>query len=157
MQLDQDTCTPLFEQCAVRHKMSTFHSKLMSLESHRCSTCLECFPDLSMAAGGSTECTRCSHDKHIPKLYTTANNMNPGTVPPQLQVYSLFAGSITCIFNPFICRGYPKWRRCLSLLSCQICQFIAYCSASMATLVMSLIFLKMSSHLLTVFQGCPRS
>ena len=96
MQLDQDTCTPLFEQCAVRHKMSTFHSKLMSLEFHRCSTCLECFPDLSMASGGSTECTRCSHDKHIPKLYTTANNMNPGTVPPQLQVYPLFARSITC-------------------------------------------------------------
>ena len=77
---------PLFEQHAVRCKMSSFHSKLMSLEFHHCTTCLECFSDLTMAAG-STECRRCTQDKHIPKLYSTANNMNPGVVPHQLQVH----------------------------------------------------------------------
>ena len=55
----------------------------MSLEFHRCTTCLECFPDLTMAAS-STECRCCTQDKHIPKLYSTANNMNPGVVPRQL-------------------------------------------------------------------------
>ena len=29
---------------------------------------------------------RCANDKHIPKLYSSGNNMNPGIVPPQLQV-----------------------------------------------------------------------
>ena len=76
---------PLFEQHVVRCKMSSFHSKLMSLEFHRCTTCLECFPDLTMAAS-STECRRCTQDKHIPKLYSTANNMNPGVVPRQLPI-----------------------------------------------------------------------
>ena len=81
---------PLFEQHAVRGKMSSFHSKLMSLEFHCCSTCLECLPELTMGSAGSTECRRCFQDKHIPKLYSTPNNMNPGVVPPQLQVTNLF-------------------------------------------------------------------
>ena len=81
-----DNWTPLFEQGAVQCKMLSFHSKLLSLKFHHCSTCFECFPDLIMAAAGSTECRRCSQDKHIPKLYSTANNMIPGVVPPQLQV-----------------------------------------------------------------------
>ena len=38
---------------------------------------------------GVTECRRCNQDKHIPKLYSAANNMNPGTVPIQLQVNHL--------------------------------------------------------------------
>ena len=33
-----------------------------------------------------TECVRCSRDKHIPKMYSIANNMNPGDVPPELTV-----------------------------------------------------------------------
>ena len=130
-----------FEQSAVRHKMSTFHLKLMSLEFHCCSTCLECFPDLSMA-GGSTECRHCSQDKHVPKVYTTANNMNPGTVPPQLQVYVQYIQIVwfTQVYHlhPYnlFCRGCCKWRRCLSQLSCQLCQFTAYVLASIGTLVM---------------------
>ena len=34
----------------------------------------------------SNECLYCSHDKHIPKSYSFANNMNLGPIPPQLQV-----------------------------------------------------------------------
>ena len=66
--------------------MLSFHSKLLSLKSYHCRTCFEYFPDLTMAAAGSTDCRLCSQDKHIPKLYTTANNMIPGAVPPQFQV-----------------------------------------------------------------------
>ena len=32
-----------------------------------------------------TQCVRCRHDKHVPKVYSS-NNMNPGPVPPELQV-----------------------------------------------------------------------
>ena len=95
----RDTQTLLFKQRAVQRKMSSFHSKLMLLEFHYCSTCLECFPNLSMAAG-CTECRHCNQDRHIPKLYSTANNMNPGIVPPQLQV------STSCIVSSFLFPGY---------------------------------------------------
>uniref|UniRef100_A0A1X7U1P7 DUF6570 domain-containing protein n=1 Tax=Amphimedon queenslandica TaxID=400682 RepID=A0A1X7U1P7_AMPQE len=31
------------------------------------------------------ECRRCAHDRHIPKLFSKGNNINPGVVPAQLQ------------------------------------------------------------------------
>ena len=76
---------PLFEQPAVRARMQKFHAQLVALESPRCTTCSEAFPGLQLHSQ-STECLRCSRDKHTPKLYSSANNMNPGLVPPQLQV-----------------------------------------------------------------------
>ena len=87
-QRDVDSQAPLFDQPVVHSKMLNFHSKLTSLEFHQCTTCLEQFPDLTMSASG-TECRRCSGDKRAPKLYSAANNMNPGLVPPQLQVMDL--------------------------------------------------------------------
>ena len=56
--------------------------------------CLERFPKLSVTtqANGINECIRCGNDKHIPKLFSSANNMDLGAVPPQLQVYN------TCSF-----------------------------------------------------------
>ena len=77
---------PLFEQPAVSSKMKNFHTKLVSLEFYKCSSCLEHFPELAMSTN-RTECARCGRDKHIPKLYSAANNMSPGPVPPQLQVH----------------------------------------------------------------------
>ena len=56
------------------------------LEVFQCISCLEQFPDMAMSPN-RTECARCGRDKHIPKLYSEANNMNPGPVPPQLQVH----------------------------------------------------------------------
>ncbi len=76
---------PLFEQPAVRARMCKFHAHLAALESPRCTTCSEAFPGLQLRSQ-STECLRCSRDKHTPKLYSIANNMDPGLVPPQLQV-----------------------------------------------------------------------
>ena len=86
----------------LRCKTSSFLSKLLSLEFHHCSTCLKWFPDLTMAAG-STECRHCTQDKHIPKLYSTANNMNPRVVPRQLQVHKQVTHTQTfCFFVPTV-------------------------------------------------------
>jgi len=76
---------PLFEQASVHTKMINFHFKLASLEFHTCTSSLEHFPNLAMAAC-STECSHCNRDTRIPKLYSPANNMDPGPVPPQLKV-----------------------------------------------------------------------
>ena len=78
---------PLFDQDSVHTRMLNFHCKLSALEFHSCTSRLERFPNLTMAAR-SMECSRCSRDTRIPKLYSPANNMDPGPVPPQLQVYS---------------------------------------------------------------------
>ena len=78
---------PWFDQAFVNTRMLNRHCKLAALEFHSCTSCLERFPNLTMAAC-STECSRCSRGTEIPKLYSQVNNMDPGPVPPQLQVYS---------------------------------------------------------------------
>ena len=74
----------------ILHKMKQFHSKLANLQVGRCFTCLEEFPGMSVrsvsTSSTQSECLRCTRDKHSPKLYSSANNMNPGVVPPQLMV-----------------------------------------------------------------------
>ena len=72
-------------------KLKEFHSKLSTLKVSTCVTCLEGFPGLivrsASASSAESECLRCARDKHIPKLYFSANNMNPGTVLPELMVH----------------------------------------------------------------------
>ena len=84
---DISIATPLFQQNAVQSRMLNFHSKLASLEFRECNTCSERFPNLTMSRN-NMECSRCHQDCRIPKLYSTANNMNPGPVPQQLLVSS---------------------------------------------------------------------
>ena len=67
--------------------MRRFHAHMASLNSLQCATCSERFPGLRLCSL-STECVRCSHDKHSPKVYSATNNMDPGPIPPQLQVGS---------------------------------------------------------------------
>ena len=78
------------EQQSVRIKMVNFHSHLAALQVSKCITCLENFPGLNVRTvlpdSSDTECVRCRRDKHIPKLYSSMNNMDPGPVPPELQV-----------------------------------------------------------------------
>ena len=76
---------PHFHQHAVHSKLTKFHSALASLQFHTCSTCAERFPNLNvvLASDGTTECRRCNQDKHIPKVYSSANNMNSGPLPQQ--------------------------------------------------------------------------
>ena len=76
---------PLFQQCSTQAKMRKFHSNMATLDTPVCATCSERFPGLQLHSN-STECLRCSRDKHTPKVYSSANNMSPGPIPPQLQV-----------------------------------------------------------------------
>ena len=76
---------PLLQQCSIQAKMHKFHVNMATLDTPTCSTCSERFPGLHFHST-SNECMHCSRDKHIPKLYSSANNMNPGPIPPQLQV-----------------------------------------------------------------------
>ena len=79
---------PLFQQCSVQVKMRKFHANMATLDISVCTTCLERFPGLQLHSN-STECLRCSRDKHTPKVYSSANNMNPGPIPSQLQVSNI--------------------------------------------------------------------
>ena len=90
---DISIANPLFQQNAVESRMSNFHSKLASLEFRECNTCSERFPNLTMSRN-NTECSRCHQDRRIPKLFSTANNMNPGPVPQQLLVSSCVRFSV---------------------------------------------------------------
>ena len=72
-----------FKQCSVQIKRK-FHEHFASL-SPKCFTCLEHFPGIQLYPS-ITECMQGYRDKHIPKLYSSTNNMNPGPLPPQLKV-----------------------------------------------------------------------
>jgi len=67
---------PLFHQPAVRLKMEKFHMGLVSLQALRYTTCFDKFSGLKMKSS-STECAHCHQDFHVPKLYSSANNMHP--------------------------------------------------------------------------------
>ena len=75
----------LFDQPSVRAKMLKFHSDIAGIDCPKCSVCLEQFPGMKLHSS-STECLRCYRDKHIPKMYSAANNMDPGPVPSELKV-----------------------------------------------------------------------
>ena len=47
---NMDLALPLFQQPAVRSKMTNFHSKIAALEMSKCITCLEKFPTLNVKA-----------------------------------------------------------------------------------------------------------
>ena len=55
----------------------------------------------------ATECRQCNQDQHIPKVYSPANNMNPGQVPSQLQVLVTMCCTVTTnyIILPVHCIG----------------------------------------------------
>ena len=80
----QEAHIPLLEQKCVKDKMAKFHKDIAALSSPTCITCMETFPGLKV--NSRSECVRCSRDKHTPKLYSMANNINPGQVPSELQV-----------------------------------------------------------------------
>ena len=85
---DQVTHLPLLEQSSVQSKMLKFHAHCAALEMPTCTTYCKQFPGLKVNSH-SGECLSCSRDKHVPKLYSSENNMNPGPVPQQLQVNML--------------------------------------------------------------------
>ena len=75
---------PALEDEWVQCKLAAFHAKMSSLSYCHCSCCNESFPSIKLTSGDSV-CSRCSRDKQEPKLYSAANKMDPGSVPPALQ------------------------------------------------------------------------
>ena len=67
---------PPFDDPTVIAKLTEFHQHLLSLESAKCSVCLEKFP--SVHVDDTSICSRCHKDQHTPKLYSAGNNMDPG-------------------------------------------------------------------------------
>ena len=64
-------------------KLSAFRAKISCIEYKLCMSCKERFPGLAVSSSGS--CTRCSRDKTESRLYSAANNMDPGPLPLALQ------------------------------------------------------------------------
>ena len=89
--------------------MHSFHSMIAATRFHRCVTCLENFPNVSVISR-TAECRRCHMDKHIPKLCSSANNMDPGKVSPQLQVcqYSTFINTLVVSFLFLFMQGLTQ-------------------------------------------------
>ena len=78
----------LLQQPAVHSKMTAFHSTIGALQVSYCITCFERFPGLNVRAispsNDSMECVHCKQDRHIPKMYSSENSMDPAPVPPEL-------------------------------------------------------------------------
>ena len=70
----------------ITQKLKQFHEKLFKLEAALCVVCLERFPTIKINEAGV--CSRCGADTRVPKLYSAANNMDPGPLPPELCVSS---------------------------------------------------------------------
>ena len=62
---------------------------MTSLSSPKCSTCLESFPGIQLRSP-TTECM-CSRDKHAPKVFSSANNIDPGALLQVSTAASLLA------------------------------------------------------------------
>ena len=75
---------PAFEDEWVQGKLATFHSKISSLPFTHCVSCNESFPSVKLTSSASL-CSHCSCDKQEPKLYSTVNSMDPGSVPLALE------------------------------------------------------------------------
>ena len=75
----------LHEQLWAQTCMSQFQAKQNQWQNKRCSICNEQWPTRTHLNADPYICNRCQRDKHIPKLYSIGNDMDPGTVPPCLQ------------------------------------------------------------------------
>ena len=85
---------PSLEEESVKAKMKAFHEDLYAIKSPTCTTCMEKFPGLRV--NSHSFCLRCSRDKKSPKMFSAENNMHPGEVPPELQVFHIvFANMLT--------------------------------------------------------------
>ena len=70
----------------VRNKIAAFHDTLNSLEQRQCVSCKETWPTgQGLNAQRYIECLRCKRDKEATKLFSSQNDMDPGTVPNELK------------------------------------------------------------------------
>ena len=97
----------LLKQCSIQAKIRKFHANVAALDAPTCFTCSERFPGLYFHSE-SNECLCCSRDNHIPKLYSSANNINPGPIPPQLQVSNTACTVKASVFWYFTWKMLPQ-------------------------------------------------
>ena len=103
-QEERESSSQLVNNSLVQTKMRAFHGHFAPLTSPKCSTCLQNFPGLQLplwVIQPLSACMHCCRDKHIPNVCSSANNMDLGPLPPQLQVSSLLTQyyiTQVCIF-----------------------------------------------------------
>ena len=96
-------------QPRVRSRITKFQAGMASLQVSTCVTCMERFPGMTVReTSAGTECVRSSRDKNSPKAYSCSNNMHPGPVPQELQVYNVILWPINFVasFTPLICYSH---------------------------------------------------
>lgn len=91
---------PLHKQQWVQNEIAKFHSSINSLEHRQCVTCKETWPTKQGLSLARFECLRRKRDKGNPKLFSQENDMDPGTLPLQLQ-------GLTDIGEMLIARACP--------------------------------------------------
>ena len=69
--------------CTLTSHHQNFHEEQFRWKHIQCMTCHEVWP--SRNRKDSHQCLRCTRDKSIPKKFSKANNMHPGSVPECLQ------------------------------------------------------------------------
>ena len=70
--------------------MKKFH-KSLKFQIYQCSVCHEAWPLKTKPKNTvSYTCSRCLHDKNIPKNFSTENSMIPFPVPKELQGLTQF-------------------------------------------------------------------
>lgn len=98
---DQTRCNEqLHQQKTARENMKKFH-KAMKFQIFKCCVCHEGWP-LKTKPKNSTNyiCSRCAHDKSVPKKFSAENSMIPSPVPEQLQ-------GLTQFEEMLIARAFP--------------------------------------------------
>ena len=83
----------------ILHTVKTFEEQQMSYSFNRCTTCKERRIDITLVDG---ICKKCRQDKNLIKMYSAANFMDPGTVPPELQDMSVVEQQLICKIAPAI-------------------------------------------------------
>ena len=93
---------PLHEQPWAQHEMQSFHDS----QKHRlCTICHEVWPTRTcLRVGPDTYiCTRCKRDTNPVKLFSAANDMDPGPVPPCLLQLSQVEEMLIARACPIMC------------------------------------------------------
>ena len=72
----------------ITQRIGEFHRGLATLENILYNVCLENFPSINIDTTGI--CIHCRNDTDVPGLYSPANNMDPGRVPPELCVNHMY-------------------------------------------------------------------
>ena len=91
---------PLHQQQWAQSEMAKFHDTMNSLVHRQCVTCKETWPAKERFTPPIFECLRCKRDNGNPKLYSQENDMDPGTLPVELQ-------GLTDIEEMLIARACP--------------------------------------------------